>query len=48
MDNEDRIKELKAKIEDIKKRFPFHSVKPQMIRELEEMEEELARLQDNG
>lgn len=38
------IKELEKKINDLKKRFPAHSVKPSMIDELEELEEELARL----
>ncbi len=41
---EKRIQELQAQIEDLKSRFPFHSVKPQMIRELEQLEEELSGL----
>lgn len=38
------IKELEKRINDLKKRLPAHSVKPGMIDELEELEEELARL----
>lgn len=39
-----RITDLEKKIEDLKKRLPAHSVKPGMIEELEQLEEELARL----
>lgn len=39
-----RITVLEKKIEDLKKRLPAHSVKPGMIEELEQLEEELARL----
>jgi len=43
-----KIKELEKKINDLKNRMPAHSVKPGMIDELEELEEELARLKSNG
>ena len=39
-----RIEEIKSMIEDIKRRMPAHSVKPEMIQRLEELEEELERL----
>lgn len=39
-----KIMELQERIKDLKKRLPAHSVKPVMIEELEELEEELARL----
>lgn len=42
--SEERIEELKHKIEEMKNRIPPHSVPPRMLEELEEMEEELERL----
>jgi hypothetical protein len=39
------IAEVKKKIEDVKKRWPFHSPKPSMFKELEDLELELAELQ---
>ena len=42
MKNE-RIKELEEKIDDLKKRWPAHSVSPALFQELEDLEEELAR-----
>ena len=38
-----RIKELEEKIDDLKKRWPAHSVSPLMFQELEDLEEELER-----
>lgn len=38
-----RIKQLEEKIEDLKKRWPAHSVSPLMFQELEDLEEELER-----
>ncbi len=38
-----RIIELEEKIEDLKKRWPAHSVSPLMFQELEDLEEELER-----
>ena len=46
MDNK-RIQELKEKIADLKKRWPAHSVPPGMMRELDELEEELAEAVKN-
>ena len=37
----DRIREIEARIADLKARFPAHSVKPAMYRELEDLEEAL-------
>ena len=42
-----QIEILKGKIENLKARFPAHSVKPQMIQELERLEEELETLLGN-
>jgi len=41
----DKINDLKARIADLKSRFPAHSLKPAMMQELEELEEELSRLE---
>ena len=43
-DIDKRIAELERKIEDVKKRWPFHSPKPALVQELEELETELAEL----
>ena len=40
--NEVRVREIEAKIADLKARWPAHSVPPSMWRELELLEEELA------
>ena len=42
MDTE-KIKEIEAKIADLERRWPPHSVPPGMWRELEELEDELER-----
>lgn len=39
-----RIEELEKKINDLRRRLPAHSVKPSMVQELEELEEELESL----
>lgn len=45
MDNIDReIATVKAKLEDIRKRWPLHSPKPAMFREREELELKLEEL----
>ncbi|MHB1419602.1 MAG: histidine kinase [Bacillota bacterium] len=41
-----RIKQLEKQIEDLKQRFPAHSLKPRMFQQLEELEEELAELRN--
>lgn len=43
-EREKRIKELEEKIADLRGRFPAHSVKPALVQQLEELEEELDRL----
>ena len=43
-DSVDRIKELEAKLADIKERWPPHSVPVSMWQELEELEDELDNL----
>ncbi|MHB1125655.1 MAG: histidine kinase [Bacillota bacterium] len=40
----ERIELLEKQIEDLKQRFPAHSLKPRMFQQLEELEEELERL----
>ena len=40
-----RIAELEAQIADLKRRMPAHTPRASMIQELEELEEELERLQ---
>lgn len=44
MNREARIQELKRRIADLRARMPKHSVPPTMVQELEDLEEELARL----
>ncbi len=41
--NEQKIKELEKQLDELKKRWPAHSVPPSMWMELERLEEELAR-----
>ncbi|GAW28371.1 MULTISPECIES: histidine kinase [Carboxydocella] len=41
---EQEIKELEARIADLKKRWPAHSLRPAMVQELEELEERLEEL----
>ena len=40
-----RIAELKRQLADLQARLPAHSVPPAMLMEMEEIEDELARLQ---
>ena len=41
---QERIRELERRIADAKARLPAHSIPPAMILELEDLEDELARL----
>lgn len=41
MNEEERVREIEAKIADLKKRWPAHSVPPNMLMQLDELEEEL-------
>jgi FkbM family methyltransferase len=43
-----RIKDLEARIRDLKGRMPAHSLRPSMLQELEELEEELQKAKGNG
>lgn len=40
----ERIRELQHQIEELKKRFPAHSIPPALMAELDELEEELSSL----
>ena len=44
----EKIKELQQRVMDLQKRLPAHSIKPAMIVELEELEAELAKLQEEA
>ena len=39
----DRIKDLERRIEEVKSRWPVHSVSPAMLQQLDQLEEELER-----
>jgi hypothetical protein len=39
--DEQRIKQLETQLEELKKRWPAHSVSPAMLMQLDELEEEL-------
>ena len=39
-----RVEELECQIADLKKRWPAHSIKPAMIMQLEELEDELRKV----
>ncbi|MGQ9600323.1 MAG: histidine kinase [Anaerolineae bacterium] len=41
--NRERIRELEQQIDEIRRRWPAHSVSPTMVQQLEDLEEELAR-----
>jgi hypothetical protein len=45
-DFESQIKELEFKIAEVKKRFPYHSIQPYLIQELEELEDQLDELME--
>jgi len=45
MDLEKELNHLKNDLEDLKKRWPAHSVKTQMIEEMERLEDEIERLE---
>jgi hypothetical protein len=45
MNQAERIAQLEAEIAELKARLPKHSVPPAMILELEDLEDELVRLQ---
>jgi len=39
---EERVKEIEAQIADLKKRWPAHSLPPNMLMQLDDLEDELA------
>jgi ATP phosphoribosyltransferase regulatory subunit HisZ len=39
----EKVKEIEEKIADLKARWPAHSVRPSMLQELEDLEEELRK-----
>jgi len=47
-ENQARIQDLEARIRDLKGRMPAHSLRPSMLQELEELEEELQKAKENG
>ena len=46
MDPKERIEELKRQIEDLKARLPAHSIPAAMMAELDELEAELEKLEN--
>ena len=46
MSNQQRLKELEEQIDEIKRSLPAHSIKAAVLIELEELEEELEKLQE--
>jgi len=45
-DDAKEIRELEERIEDLKRRMPAHSVRPAMLQELEDLEEQLVRARE--
>ena len=45
MDNDKKLAVLENQLRDLKQRWPAHSVKPQMIEEMERIEDEIEKLQ---
>lgn len=45
-EKKERIRGLERQIADLKSRMPAHSVKPAMLQQLEELEEELEKLKE--
>lgn len=43
---EEELKKIEAEITDLKARWPAHSLKPAMLSQLEDLEEERDRLKD--
>jgi len=44
---EERVKEIEAQIADLKKRWPAHSVPPNMLMQLDELEDELEEVRQS-
>jgi hypothetical protein len=45
--SKEKIKEIEEKIADLKARWPAHSVRPSMWKQLEDLEDELEKAQKN-
>lgn len=43
---EQKIIEVESKIKETRKRFPYHSVQPYLIQEMEDLEDELKELRE--
>ena len=46
MQDAGKMQDLEERVADLKGRMPVHSVKPSMLQELEELEEELSTLRE--
>jgi len=46
MGDKDRLRALEERLADLRGRMPAHSVRPAMLMEMEELEEEIARLRE--
>ncbi len=44
MEDSERLRELQARLADLKSRMPAHSVRPAMLMEIEDLEEEISQL----
>ena len=44
MEDSERLRQLEAQLADLKGRMPAHSLRPAMLLEIEDLEEEIARL----
>ena len=44
MEGNDQLRRLEAELADLRARMPAHSVRPNMVMRLEELEEEIAQL----
>jgi hypothetical protein len=42
----EKVKEIEERLADLKARWPAHSVRPSMLRELEDIEEELRQAKE--
>lgn len=46
LDPEHRLQQLQKELADLKSRWPAHSVKPSLVIQLDELEEEIANLEE--
>lgn len=45
MNLENELRNLKQSLDDLRKRWPAHSVKPELVEEMERLEDAIARLE---